>query len=787
MKNANPAARLLDKRGELLAAIIALLYTVVSLIVLAGSFKVITIIACLIGASLLIISITGSRLKERISVPVAAMIMYVLIVAVSAAWASAGKFFLREYSKLLIAFLVYLFVLLCLKKTEKAARSLITGLSFVSALYAFLSVDMATIKLSSFIINLIPEYNLIDTSFETGTRLTGIFGNGNMLAGILGLGILLTIYLLETAESKPKKAFAAVCISLSAFTFLLAFSMGASGFFALSIILYLVFAGSRRGNVLLHMLFTAVPTFIFVFISFGYFMTEGSALIIPTVCMMLNALICVGLELFIYPKAEVFLNSKQKIVWQLIIALAVIVSAYSVSALLITGSYDLTAGGSFNRALYPKAGEYTLNISYTGTLNIDVISQNDYDVMKHTSSSIYNGPADTVRFTVPEDSRVIYIGFSSSEGAHIEKATLSDGTSVKLKYRLLPDFIANRLQGLRANENMIQRTVFFNDGMKLFKESPVLGNGMGSFESLICGYQDFYYETKYVHNHYIQVLLDNGILGFISYAAVLLGSLMLLIKGRKKEGEFKLLWPALFTGFIMIIFHSLMEVVMSTSVYLPFAYAIFALIALCYGGDRPDKVKLISGQLSRWCSLALMTVYSILIALNIYANNLIMSNTNNLNNFYKSLSTALSIDCFEYQDASLSAVINYPAYKSPLYKGLVDKCAARLIDTPSNSIHLGLIEYYMKMGLYAKAIEAAEKGVKYNYSNPQLWNNYFSVFYSYTIKSEGENPFLGADGLDLINGIKNLYALMQDYNSKLWEPIVPNESAQALIAYVNSF
>jgi hypothetical protein len=118
MKNANPAARLLDKRGELLAAIIALLYTVVSLIVLAGSFKVITIIACLIGASLLIISITGSRLKERISVPVAAIIMNVLNVAVSAAWASAGKFFLREYSKLLIAFL-FIYLSYCVLRKPK--------------------------------------------------------------------------------------------------------------------------------------------------------------------------------------------------------------------------------------------------------------------------------------------------------------------------------------------------------------------------------------------------------------------------------------------------------------------------------------------------------------------------------------------------------------------------------------------------------------------------------------------------------------------------------------------
>lgn len=774
---------MLSDRGELIAAVIAFIYTYISLIVLAGSFKVITLIACLSGAVLLIAA--GGKLKQRLSVPVAAMIAYMLIVAVSAIWASAGKFFIREYSKLLIAFLIYLYILLCIKKSEKAVRSVVSGLSVVSALYAILSVDMATIKISKFLLYLIPEYYLIDTSFETGTRLTGIFGNGNMLAGILAIGILLTIYLLETADTKPKKAFAAVCISLSAYTFLLAFSMGASGFFALSVVLYLIFAGSRRGSVLLHMLFAAVPTFIFVFIAFGYFEAEGSARIIPSVCMLLNALVCVGLELFVYPRASMLLERRKKIVWQLIIALVVLLVVYAVSALLVTGAYELPAGGSFNRAVYPKGGEYTLDVNYTGSLNMDVVSQNDYDVMKHTSSTLYSGPADSVSFTVPEDSRVVYIGFNSPEGAHIEQASLSDGTPVKLKYKLLPGFIANRMQGLFANENMIQRTVFFADGMKLFRERPVLGNGLGSFESLICGYQDFYYQTKYVHNHYIQVLLDNGILGFIAYAAVLLGSLFLLIRGKKKEGEFSLLWPSLLTCLVMIGFHSFMEVVMSTSVYLPFALGVFALIALCYGVEKQNKVKTVADQIGRWTSFAIMSVYAVLISLNMYANHIVKSNTNNLNNFYKALSTAISIDCFEYQDASLSAVINYPSYQSPLYKGMVNSCAEKLLNTPSNSIHLGLIEYYMEMGQYEKAIEAAEKGVSFNYSNPQLWNSYFHIFYNYTFTAENENPFLGEEGALLRNGVKGLYDLMLDYNTKLWEPIVPDENTQALISYVN--
>lgn len=776
--------------------LLAVVYTAVSLTAFSGSFKVLIIIFCLAAAVILLMKTGGGKLGERFSFQVGAMAAYMLLVAVSAAWASAGKFFLREYSKLLFAFTIYLIVLLCLKRTRKAVNSFIVFLSAASALYAFLSVDMATVGFFRPLIYLIPDYSLIDTTFEAGTRLTGIFGSGNTLAGLLGLGILLNLYLLETVgddgkKSRPSRILYSVLASFSAYSFLLSFSMGASGFFILAVVVYLILSGRKRGNVLLHMLFIAIPTFIFVFIAFGFFAAQGFMLAFPLICMLLNAAVCSLLELFLYPLLEKRLCKSTKAVNILMLAIVILIAGYGVSSLLVSGPYSLAAGSAFHRSAYPEAGKYTLNIDYSGDLNISVISQDSYDVMKHTETAIYSGAAEGAAFTVPEGSRVIYIAFNSGGGAEIRKAVLSGSngkeTSLKLNYLLLPDFISNRLQGFRANENMIQRTVFFADGMKLYKNSPVFGNGLGSFESLICGYQDFYYETKYVHNNYIQVLLDNGIIGFIAYAAILLGTLLLLIKGRKREGEFRLLWPALSSAFVMICFHSYMEVVMSTLVYLPFAFSVFALAALCYGGGGLKAIKKVPAAASRWASLAISVVYPVLIILNIYASSYVNSSLDSLPSFYKALSTAINIDCFEYNDYKLSAVTNYPAYRSPLYRGLVDKCAADLIETPSNSIHLGLIDYYMQMSQPDMAITAAIKGAKLNYSNPELWNQYFSVFYTYAAKENSENPFLGENGAVLVDGIKELYSLMLDYNKRLWEPIVLDSGAQALIDYVNSF
>ena len=80
----------------------------------------------------------------------------------------------------------------------------------------------------------------------------------------------------------------------------------------------------------------------------------------------------------------------------------------------------------------------------------------------------------------------------------------------------LPPVGANRIQGLWANENAIQRFVLFADGLQLFRSSPIYGLGMGAFENGVKSVQSFDYIAKYAHNHYIQTLAETGVIGLIS-------------------------------------------------------------------------------------------------------------------------------------------------------------------------------------------------------------------------------------------------------------------------------
>ena len=47
--------------------------------------------------------------------------------------------------------------------------------------------------------------------------------------------------------------------------------------------------------------------------------------------------------------------------------------------------------------------------------------------------------------------------------------------------------------------------------------------------------QDYYYETKYAHNHYVEALCDLGVLGLLAFLSMLGTAVWTLVKSRKEK------------------------------------------------------------------------------------------------------------------------------------------------------------------------------------------------------------------------------------------------------------
>ena len=125
-------------------------------------------------------------------------------------------------------------------------------------------------------------------------------------------------------------------------------------------------------------------------------------------------------------------------------------------------------------------------------------------------------------FIVPDGSLVTDIYFRNYyagtaavfHGAKIVDAKTGETVKeLKLKYKYLPNAIMSRLQDFLANKSLIQRQVYYGDGLKMIRDRWLLGAGGGAWPLLYFSYQSYLYWSTQPHNYPLQVGVEAGIAG----------------------------------------------------------------------------------------------------------------------------------------------------------------------------------------------------------------------------------------------------------------------------------
>lgn len=755
-------------KSEFITILIAALLAGVGLAYFAGYHKILTFLVCICAVILLL----RCDLSNLWNIPALLFLFYLTINGLSRFWAISGKFFLREYSELFTSGVLFLAVMLYSKFNRQSMRGTLKLFAWVSAIYSVLSVEAATTGFSKTLLTLLlPNYETVLVGFESGTRLTGIIGNANVLSSVLAFGILSSICLLCGEENGGKRIIYAGLAGINAFVFLLLFSMGGTACFALSVLFYLIFSGKGRSGVLVRMLECAIPTVVWVFVSFPFFNRPGGAVFVPLCAMVGNILTVILLEKVLGSRMTDVLSRHSKLTLGVFAGVVALACAYIVLGVTLTGAHTFE-GEALRRGAYPAAGEHTLSIEASSPVNVTIVSQNMSQIMMHEETRIYHGSAENAVFTVPENSEVCYFTFTAEAGTVLETAALDSRENLKLNYTLLPGFIANRLQGLFANQNAIQRTVFFRDGMKMFHSSPIIGNGVGSFETGITSVQDFLYTTKYIHNHYIQVLLESGIVGFLPYLGSLLCMVWLLVRHRKEseQWEFQTEYPALWACFVMTLTHTMVELSMSVYAFNWMAFVLFALVIRCCA---PAQLRLpvLDGMAGRAVLTALPTVFLLSVGLNIAAGRIASSSVRSIDEYFDNMELIASIDPYEANDAKLSYVIQ--TINEEKYDKLptANEYAEDLLRQQSNTIPAILLEYYLATEQYEQAIEAAHASARYSASDPNIWSH-VSASLTQQLLDSWKSPLLTESDMGTLpEGLMDYYLLLQNKNTTSMEAI----------------
>lgn len=714
-----------------------------------------------------------SRLRDRFRAPVIALALVVLADGVSTFYAVSGKFALYEFLKVLVSFCIALLILAVAKGEDgQAGLRSAAVLEGCIALMGLVSIDMISTHLLSGLVTGIlggfsQDYAQLG-GLEVGVRMTSLFTNPNTFAGCAGLGVLLSLGLAVSSE-KRVRLFHLSCLYLNSLAFLLAFSMGASGAITLAFLLYLVFEErERRPALLLLMVETLILTVLATaLISMTSFTAWSGPRPVPILCAVLGAAALCGLDRFLGQRAAQALAKYGKGVLLLAAGILAALIAFVLLAWNLTGGVALRSGEALRRAAYPAPGGYTLVARTDAPLSVTVESQNQQDTMMHTSSVLYSGPLSGAGFTVPEDSLVVYFSFFAQDSVYLEEVRCQGGgedISIPLGYKLLPGFIANRLQGLFANQNAIQRLVFFTDGLKLFRQSPVVGLGMGAFENRIQSVQSFRYETRYAHNHYIQALVETGIVGLILFIGLFAVSALTLFRARKAEKVHPLL-PALGAALVFMAGHAAVEVTFSSYPYLPLAFGVFALITLCTGPVEVQERKQLKTR-ALLVSSVLLGAFCVLLFCNMQAQSLSKRATS-----LSDLEQAVFFDRFEWADHMLSYIINSMQLETDgAARSRADQYAERLSKVSSNAIPIYLAEYYLSTGRTQKGMEMVEKYVDYVSSDPATWNLAFSLLERYDTGDETYRT-----------GVIHIYQLLQNWSTVNMGEIILDETATAYI------
>ena len=491
-------------------------------------------------------------LRERMGYISLALILITVMGGISTFYAGSGKYALAAFLGLAIALSTALVLLALPGKNVATAHRIAIILSGCAALAGLVSIDLiATRWLSTQLVNFLSNFSEMFYSLhgvESGVRITSILGNANIFASVMGIGVLLSLSLALNCDKRAERVFHLSCLYISSTAFVLAFSMGALGAIVCAFGVFLLLEHpERRGGLFVLMAETLVCVMLSVgIISAVALETWDGVQVIPLLCLVLGAAVLSLADRYIGIRLTSLLRGHGRLLFGIIIALLVCTGIFAAAACCWTSGITLEPDEGLRRSVYPQPGTYTISAEGANTVSVTVTAQDRQNAMTHTNEVLYEGSLSAASFTVPEDAIVVWLNFSADSTVSLKSVQLMgrETISVPLDYILLPDFIANRIQGFFANQNVIQRFVFFSDGLKLFRRSPIIGLGLGAFENSLFSVQSFDYETKYVHNHYIQTLLETGIIGLSLFLGLFGISAAAIFRARRRT-EFSPLLPAL--------------------------------------------------------------------------------------------------------------------------------------------------------------------------------------------------------------------------------------------------
>lgn len=300
---------------------------------------------------------------------------------------------------------------------------------------------------------------------------------------------------------------------------------------------------------------------------------------------------------------------------------------------------------------------------------------------------------------------------------------------------ILPDVVKERIKQIDPNQLSVQqRLSYYRDAIKMIKQRPILGYGGGGWKSAYFAFQSYRYFTTEVHSFPLQLTVETGIIGLLSFAAMFISIAVKTIKVLRSDSlslqEKSYLWSS-FTGAVALLGHSSVDFNLSLGAV---AMLLWVLLAVAKNLSFKEETKgvnqeafFITKPVFVFIALILIVISFTLFAGYNYGQAAVKAlqegdGAKAMANFEKAKKyDPLTVSFIADLSQIYEVIGENQNNKTMLEKSLELKEKAAALEPFNAKYKLMLGAAYLKRGKLDEGINALEEAVKLNPFNTEMW------------------------------------------------------------------
>ncbi|MBN2543658.1 O-antigen ligase family protein [bacterium] len=286
----------------------------------------------------------------------------------------------------------------------------------------------------------------------------------------------------------------------------------------------------------------------------------------------------------------------------------------------------------------------------------------------------------------------------------------------------------------QQEQSYAERKIMYTVGLKIIRDFPVLGVGLNAYSSIYPKYIEMWrYISKYLHNQYIQITVEMGILGLILFLFLLISVLLKQFLGILKHKNMnRVLLTGLFCAQIAVTLHIAVDFDWAFPAIV-FPFWAFSAIAINIGTER-EYLKPEKNIIQKIIFVAIPVIILFFSITRYYANTYYQLGNEELNsgyieNAFENFEVAVDLNPFDGEYQYSMANINNALGDTDKYKEYLEKAIAR--EPYSSDFHYLLGEFYRQNGNTAEAINELKKAIELApRTRPNHYNSFASLYYT---------------------------------------------------------